>query len=76
MLSAAHTATFSITGMSCGHCERAIRAELHGLPQLTVAELSAASGVLVVTSDGEVPTDLVRAAVIEAGYDATLVSAR
>lgn len=65
--------TLQVTGMSCAHCENAIREELEQLPALRIDELSAATGRLVVASDSPVDVDRVIAAVDEAGYTAVAV---
>ncbi len=65
------TTEFTVTGMSCGHCEQAIRAEVSQIPGVTEITVDAASGHLAVTSDGEVDDAAVLAAVDEAGYAAT-----
>ena len=65
--------TLQVTGMSCAHCENAIREELEHLPALRIDELSATTGRLVVASDSPVDVDRVIAAVDEAGYTAVAV---
>lgn len=68
------TATqYRVTGMSCGHCEQAIRDELSELPGLESVEVSASTGTLTVTASGPVDDAAVLAAVDEAGYAATPV---
>ena len=65
-------AVYQVTGMSCGHCEHAIRAEVGVLPGVAAVDVSAATGVLVV--HGHAVTDAaVLAAVEEAGYQAERV---
>ncbi|MCX7522254.1 heavy metal-associated domain-containing protein [Microbacterium sp. STN6] len=64
------TTEFTVTGMSCGHCERAIRDEVTAVPGVTGVEVSAATGTLQVTSDVAVDDRAVLAAVDEAGYSA------
>lgn len=61
---------YAVTGMSCGHCEHAIREEVGKLAGVTAIEVSAQTGRLVVTSDRPVADADVIAAVDEAGYDA------
>jgi copper chaperone len=64
------TTTYDVTGMTCGHCEGSVRSEVAKLEGVTAIEVSAASGSLVVTSDGVIDDDAVLAAVDEAGYSA------
>lgn len=64
------TAEFTVTGMSCGHCENAVREELAEVPGITDIEVSAADGTLRVTSAAPVDEASVIAAVDEAGYGA------
>lgn len=60
--------TYAVTGMSCGHCEAAIRAEVAKIDGVESIDISAKDGSLVVT--GEVTDAAVLAAVDEAGYAA------
>ncbi|MGP5726031.1 heavy-metal-associated domain-containing protein [Arthrobacter rhombi] len=64
------TTEYQVTGMSCGHCESAIRNELSEISGVTDIEVSAATGRLAVNSDREVDDAAVLAAVDEAGYTA------
>lgn len=72
------TTEFQVTGMSCGHCERAIRDEVEAIPGVTAVEVDAATGHLSVTTEATEATettettisaDVIRA-VDEAGYSA------
>lgn len=67
------TTTYTVTGMSCGHCEASVRAEVGGLAGVADVEVSAETGTLTVTSDGSVDDAQVRTAVAEAGYTAVRV---
>lgn len=64
------TTEYQVTGMSCGHCETAIRSEVSGIPDVTGIEVSAQTGRLAVTADQPVHDAAVIAAVDEAGYTA------
>lgn len=64
------TTSYTVTGMTCGHCEGAVRSEVAKLEGVTGIEVSAASGSLVVTSDAALDDGAVLAAVDEAGYSA------
>ncbi len=65
------TNEYSVTGMTCGHCETAIRTEVSQIPGVTDITVSAAAGRLVVRGDGQVDDAEVIAAVDEAGYEAS-----
>lgn len=64
------TTEYQVSGMSCGHCEGSIRAEVSQIPGVTDIEVSAATGRLAVIADGQVDDAAVIAAVDEAGYEA------
>jgi copper chaperone len=63
------TATYTVVGMTCGHCVNAVTDEVSQLPGVTGVDVDLASGDLTVTSDAPVGEDTVRAAVEEAGYE-------
>lgn len=65
------TTEYQVTGMSCGHCETAIRAEVSEIPGVTSIDVSAATGRLAITTEQPVQDAAVLAAVDEAGYQAT-----
>ena len=64
------TIEYTVTGMSCGHCEGAVSAEVSQIPGVTDIQVSAATGRLAVTTDQPVDDAAVIAAVDEAGYEA------
>lgn len=64
------TTTYQVSGMSCGHCEGAIRTEVSDIPGVTGVEVSASTGRLAVTARGRLDDAAVIAAVDEAGYEA------
>ena len=63
------TATYTVVGMTCGHCVSAVTEEVTAVPGVTAVDVDLASGRLTVTSDAPVDDDAVRAAVDEAGYE-------
>lgn len=63
------TTVYSVTGMSCGHCEKSVSAELSALPGVTAVAADAKSGTVTVSSTGPLDETQVRAAVDEAGYE-------
>ncbi len=65
------TTTYTVTGMSCGHCEASVRAEVTKIDGVMDITVSATDGALVITSAAELSDVDVLAAVDEAGYAAT-----
>lgn len=68
------TNTYAVTGMSCGHCENAVREEVEQLDGVRVTHVSAAEGSLVVENPHDISDVDIIAAVDEAGYTATRTS--
>lgn len=68
------TAEFQVSGMSCGHCEVAIRGEVSRIAGVESIDVSATTGRLIVTSAEPVSDQAVLAAVDEAGYSAAKVA--
>jgi len=68
------TASYTVTGMTCGHCVAAVTEELARLDGVTAVtvELNAGGASRVsVTSTAPLPETVVRGAIDEAGYDLT-----
>ena len=61
--------TYSVTGMSCGHCVGAVQGELGRLPGVTGVEVDLELGRVTVQSERQLDAADVRAAVEEAGYE-------
>lgn len=62
-------ATYSVTGMTCDHCVRAVEAELGKIAGVASVTVYLAAGQVTLRSDAPVDPATVRAAVEEAGYD-------
>jgi copper chaperone len=62
------TTSYTVVGMTCGHCVDAVTEEVSAVPGVTTVDVDLASGGLTVTSTEPVDDDAVRAAVEEAGY--------
>jgi copper chaperone CopZ len=60
---------FTVTGMTCGHCEMAVAAALSKLEGVTRVDVDLASGTIITESVEALPLDAVDAAVDEAGYE-------
>lgn len=66
------TRTYSVPGISCGHCKSAIEGGIAPLPDVDSVTVDIdAKTVLVV---GDITEDAVRAAVDEAGYEVIAVA--
>ncbi|WP_295011978.1 heavy-metal-associated domain-containing protein [uncultured Microbacterium sp.] len=61
---------YQVTGMTCEHCERSVREEVGEIAGVEDIQVSAQSGRLVVTAEGDLDDAAVLAAVDEAGYTA------
>ena len=62
------TSTYTVTGMTCGHCVASVTEEVSELPGVTDVQVELETGLVTVTADAPVGTDAVRGAVEEAGY--------
>jgi copper chaperone CopZ len=65
--------TFTVKGMTCGHCVAAVTEEIAAIPGVSAVAVDLTYGLVTVTADADPPPDAVAAAVDEAGY--TLVTA-
>ena len=63
------TSTFTVKGMTCGHCVNHVSEELKKIAGVTAVEITLDSGAVAITSDSEISTADVEAAVVEAGYE-------
>ena len=68
------TREYHVSGMSCGHCEAAVKDEVAQIPGVDSVDVNARSGRLVVRSSIPVDASAVLGAVDEAGYEAVLVA--
>ena len=62
------TSSFTVIGMTCGHCVSSVTEEVSQVPGVTDVDVDLATGGLTVTSDTPVDDAAVQAAVEEAGY--------
>ena len=62
-------AVYTVTGMSCGHCESAVTKEVTAIPGVTSVNAVAKTGLLTIASEQPLDDATVRAAVDEAGYE-------
>lgn len=61
-------ATFTVTGMTCGHCVQAVTDEIAAIEGVESVDVELSSGVVTVVSDEPLTEQTVAAAVDEAGY--------
>jgi len=62
------TATYTVSGMTCGHCVNAVSSEINQLDGVRDVQVDLASGAVTVTSEAPLDDAAVAAAVDEAGY--------
>jgi copper chaperone len=63
------TSTWTVTGMTCGHCVASVTEELLEITGVEDVDVVLASGAVTVTSAQPLPRDVVDRAVREAGYE-------
>lgn len=63
------TATYTVTGMTCGHCVSSVRTEVGRIDGVTDVEVDLASGTVTVTAGTTIDDAAVAAAIDEAGYE-------
>jgi len=63
------TTTYSVRGMTCGHCVNSVSGEVGALPGVSAVEVDLPTGTVTVTSEQPLDAGAVRAAVEEAGYE-------
>ena len=71
-VSSSHTATYTVTGMSCEHCVASVTEELSELPGVTGVDVDLPTGAVTVTSDRELSRDDVAKALEEAAFVLTV----
>jgi copper chaperone len=62
------TATYTVSGMTCGHCVSAVSAEVGKLEGVTDVQVDLTTGAVTVASEAPLDDAAVAAAVDEAGY--------
>jgi copper chaperone CopZ len=60
--------TYTVTGMTCGHCAASVTEEITEIAGVTDVAVDVPTGAVTVTSDRPLDAAQVRAAVEEAGY--------
>ena len=64
---AAVVADYTVTGMTCGHCVKAVTEEVGGIVGVTGVDVDLATGRLTVSSEAPIDFDRIVEAVLEAG---------
>ncbi|GGK02629.1 heavy metal transport/detoxification protein [Pilimelia anulata] len=62
------TRTYTVQGMTCGHCVSAVSAELTALGGVRAVDVDLPTGAVTVTSAAPLDPAAVAAAIDEAGY--------
>jgi copper chaperone len=62
------SATYTVSGMTCGHCVSAVSAEVGKLEGVTDVQVDLTTGAVTVTSEAPLDDAAVAVAVDEAGY--------
>ena len=62
------TQTYTVTGMTCGHCVASVTEEVQEIPGIEGVDVVLETGELTITSSEPVDDAEVRTAVEEAGY--------
>jgi copper chaperone len=63
--------TYSVPGMSCDHCRRAVTGELHEVPGVASVDVDVKTK-LVTVRGSQLDDAALRAAIDEAGYEAAV----
>lgn len=62
------TASYTVAGMTCGHCAESVSEEIRTIPGVTDVNVDLATGAVSITSEDALTESAVRDAVTEAGY--------
>jgi copper chaperone len=62
------TTTWTVTGMTCGHCVASVTEEVSEIPGVQDVDVVLETGLVTITSADPVDRSAVEAAVTEAGY--------
>ncbi|MFD6162471.1 heavy-metal-associated domain-containing protein [Nocardia sp. NPDC060256] len=63
------SSTYTVTGMTCGHCVSSVQTEIGKIDGVTGVEVDLASGAVTVASAAPIADADIVAAVDEAGYE-------
>ena len=65
------TTDYHVTGMTCSHCEKAVKQEVSALETVVDVQVDVHTGRVTVTSTTPLDDSQVREAIDEAGYELT-----
>lgn len=65
----ATTSTYTVVGMTCGHCVSSVTEEVSEIPGVTDVQVVLETGAVTVTSAEPLDVDAVREAVSAVGYE-------
>jgi copper ion binding protein len=68
------TATYTVTGMTCGHCVNSVSSQIGRLDGVSDVQVDLATGAVTVTSEKALEQSAVAVAVDEAGYQMAATS--
>jgi copper ion binding protein len=63
------TATYTVKGMTCGHCVSSVKEEVGEVAGVTGVDVDLATGLVTVESDSPIDATQIKAAVEGAGYE-------
>ncbi|GAA2869356.1 heavy-metal-associated domain-containing protein [Nonomuraea rubra] len=63
------TTTYTVNGMTCGHCVSSVKEEVGEVTGVTSVEVDLATGLLTVASESPIDRARIASAVEEAGYE-------
>ena len=63
------TTTFTVKGMTCGHCVNHVTEEVKKIAGVTEVGVELEAGAVSVTSESVITAEQMEAAVVEAGYE-------
>jgi len=63
------TSTYTVKGMTCGHCVASVTEEVQEIPGVEDVVVVLETGALTITGLGPIDRSAVQAAVEDAGYD-------
>ena len=63
------TSTFTVKGMTCGHCVNHVTEEVKKISGVTGVDITLETGAVAVTSDTAVSESEFESAVVAAGYE-------
>ncbi|WP_456698655.1 heavy-metal-associated domain-containing protein [Aeromicrobium sp. P5_D10] len=62
------TSTYTVTGMTCGHCVSSVTEEVQEIPGVESVDVVLETGAVTITSAAPIDDTAVKTAVEEAGY--------